>query len=114
MISHPVRCDASSDRESESIPPRSQVVRDMLARWAFAAEKLWVTHPDNSEMGFFGSCFVQWGVQSNLNYVAALATLAADASCVERDLWRDRALAALRFILATHEASAANVASAAT
>lgn len=72
----------------------------LLTRWAERAEEFWYTAPDGS--GCFGPGYIHWGVQSNFNYAAALATLAAQPGVSNADHWRARALAALRFSLSTH------------
>lgn len=72
----------------------------LLARWAEAVEPFWNALEDG--LGCYGPGYIHWGVQSNFNYAAALATLAAQPGVSQPDHWRGRALAALRFALATH------------
>ena len=78
----------------------------MLAHWAQAVERYWteVDDPSRSElgMGCYGPGYVHWGIQSNWNYAATMATLAAQPGVQRADHWRDRALGALRFALSTH------------
>jgi hypothetical protein len=73
----------------------------LLAGWARAVEPYWT--PGAGETGCYGPGYIHWGVQSNWNYAAALSTLASyGGTGSEVDHWRGRALAALRFALATH------------
>jgi hypothetical protein len=78
----------------------------MLARWAQAVERYWTELDDptgNSHgTGCYGPGYIHWGIQSNWNYAATMATLAAQPGVGQADHWRDRALAALRFALSTH------------
>lgn len=68
----------------------------LLERWAAAVEPDWQTFDDDPSLGCYGPGYPHWGVQSNWNYAAALATLAAQEPTAGRDRWRQRALAALR------------------
>lgn len=72
----------------------------LLARWAQAAEEYWTDEDDL--LGYYGTHYPHWGVQSNLNYAAAVATLASQEGAEESSLWRRRARSALRYTLATH------------
>jgi hypothetical protein len=74
----------------------------LLARWAAAVEPFWVSLDDSQDLGCYGPGYIHWGVQSNFNYAAAMATLAAQPYVEQAEHWRRRALAALRFALATH------------
>ena len=76
--------------------------RRLLENWAQAAEAYWNPCEDDSRLGNYGPGYIHWGVQSNWNYMAAMATLAAQPGVGEAEQWRERALAALRFALATH------------
>lgn len=78
------------------------VVVSMLERWAEAVERFWYPLDEQSTLGCYGPGYIHWGVQSNFNYAAAMATLAAQPGVAQADHWRQRALAALRFALATH------------
>ena len=71
----------------------------LLERWAVAAEEYWHRIEDDASLGCYGSGYLTWGVQSNWNYAGAMATLAATK---DKARWQDRAVAALRFALATH------------
>ena len=76
--------------------------RELLERWAEWAERH--VHPDRGTPPLYGygPGYLHWGVQSNWNYLAAMATLAATPGVRDRERWRGRALAALRLALATH------------
>ncbi len=74
----------------------------LLNGWARAAEAYWSGTAGDPGAGCYGPGYQPWGVQSNLNYAAALATLAAQAAPADGRRWRRRALAALRHALATH------------
>jgi hypothetical protein len=77
----------------------------LLARWFKYAERFWYSLPDRPAMGCFGTGYNTWGVQTNQKYVAAAALLAAQDQSIEgvdRQFALDRALAALRFCLASH------------
>jgi len=80
---------------------RAQVV-PMLARWAQAVEPYWTPIDPKSGLGCYGPGYIHWGIQSNWNYSATMATLAAQPGVEQPGHWRERALAALRFALATH------------
>ncbi len=75
----------------------------LLERWARAAEEYWAPEEDDATLGCFGPGYLTWGVQANWNYVAALATVAAhSADPAPAGRCRERSLAALRHLLATH------------
>jgi NAD(P)-dependent dehydrogenase (short-subunit alcohol dehydrogenase family) len=79
----------------------NQRVAALLERWARAVELYWT--PGEGLAGCYGPGYIHWGVQSNWNYAAAVATLASLIGAgTDVDLWRGRALSALRFALATH------------
>ncbi|MEZ4833410.1 MAG: hypothetical protein R2873_15740 [Caldilineaceae bacterium] len=80
----------------------TQQITALLARWADAVEPFWYAPADNPELGCYGPGYIHWGVQSNFNYAAAMATLADQPGVDNPDHWRGRALAALRFALASH------------
>ncbi|MBI3828323.1 MAG: hypothetical protein HY291_02330 [Planctomycetes bacterium] len=74
-----------------------------LARWSRAAERWWCDLPGG--LGFYGTGYEHWGVQTNQKYAGAMAVLAekgAGVAGLDRDWARARALAAFRFSLATH------------
>ena len=77
-------------------------ITPMLERWAQAVEQFWTDWDDDSGLGCYGPGYIHWGVQSNFNYAAAMATLAAQPGVAHAGKWLDRALAAWRFALATH------------
>jgi hypothetical protein len=80
----------------------------LLAQWAGAVERYWHGVIGDPSMGCYGPGYIHWGVQSNWNYAAAMATLAGFpglagvVTAPEASHWRERALSALRFVLATH------------
>ncbi|MFH1024047.1 MAG: hypothetical protein V1809_11760 [Planctomycetota bacterium] len=74
----------------------------MLERWAVAAEEHWRRVDNDASMGCYGPGYLTWGVQSNWNYAGVMATLAVRAATTDKAKWRDRAVSALRFALATH------------
>ncbi|NLF32795.1 MAG: hypothetical protein GX591_18135 [Planctomycetes bacterium] len=69
----------------------------MLTRWAEAAEAHWCPVEDG-RLGVYGTGYNGWGVQTNQKYLAAMALLGARGD----EHARARALAALRYNLATH------------
>lgn len=77
-------------------------IAPMLARWAQAVEQFWYDWDDGSGLGCYGSGYIHWGVQSNFNYAAAMATLASQPGVDHADKWMARALSAWRFALTTH------------
>lgn len=74
----------------------------LLERWAMATGKYWHPVNDDVALGCYGPGYLTWGVQSNLNYAGAIATLAMKTTPPNKAKWRDRALSAMRFALATH------------
>ncbi len=78
----------------------------LLRDWAVFAEADWsdvVGHPD---FGVYGTGYNHWGVQTQQKYMAAMATLATKGNGIDKvdTQWAlDRALAALRFSLASHQ-----------
>ena len=83
-----------------TIDARDTPAVSMLERWAEAVEPYW--YALDGDLGCYGPGYIHWGVQSNFNYAAAMATLSAQPGVERADHWRGRALAALRFALATH------------
>ena len=79
----------------------------LLERWAEAVEPFWNEDADDPTRGCYGPGYIHWGVQSNWNYAAAMATLAHQVGRPDADHWRSRSLVALRFALATHLTGAA-------
>ena len=80
---------------------RARALR-LLTRWAQAAEAYWHTLSDDATLGCYGPGYQQWGVQSNLNYAAAMATVSAQHEGIDVERWRSRALSAFRHAMATH------------
>ena len=74
----------------------------MLERWAQGVEPFWYDWADGSGLGCYGPGYIHWGVQSNFNYAAAMATLASQPGVDRADKWMDRAVSAWRFALSTH------------
>jgi len=75
---------------------------DLLCAWARWAEQWWYAVPGRDDIGCFGTGYGTWGTQTNQKYLAAMATL-ADVGPKDAQQWAlDRALAALRYELATH------------
>ena len=89
---------------------------DSLWHWAGFAEKYWRAIPDRAGLGFFGTGYSDnWAVQTNTKYLASMAVLAAenreaDRHNFSREKALERALAALRFCLATHHTGTENCA----
>ncbi|HWL54077.1 MAG TPA: hypothetical protein VNQ90_16665 [Chthoniobacteraceae bacterium] len=75
----------------------------LLEKWLRYAEGDWIALPGEPALGFYGTGFNGWGVQTQQKYLAAAAAVAR-FSCDEplRALARERALAALRWNLAAH------------
>ncbi len=76
----------------------------LLENWSSAADAYWLRDENDASMGCYGPGYLTWGVQSNWNYAGAMATLACCSSGAKATQAADRALAALRFELATHVA----------
>lgn len=74
----------------------------LLERWAVATEEYWRGVPGEPALGCYGPGYLTWGVQSNWNYAGAVATLATHSATTDKAKWRDRAVSALRYSLATH------------
>jgi len=86
-------------------PSRSGIctrAKRLLVRWADAIEPHWQPAEDDPSLGCYSPGYQHWGVQSNLNYAAALATLAAHMPAAAENRWQQRALSAFRYALATH------------
>lgn len=78
---------------------------NLLSRWSEFAEHDWYDIPGRPGLGCYGTGYNSWGVQTNQKYVSAMATLATNpkaADLVDQSWALDRALAALRFSLASH------------
>jgi len=79
---------------------------DLLDNWAKASETYWSTIPGHPEWGVYGTGYNGWGVQTTQTYLAAMAALAHYGNGVpgiDIEWAKDRALAALRFNLASHK-----------
>jgi hypothetical protein len=81
-------------------------VLNLLHNWATNAESHWYELPEGQ--GCYGTGYNNWGVQTNQKYVTALAALSSctdyDAAHlgIDREHFRQRALAALRFSFNSH------------
>jgi len=76
---------------------------DVVLAWLHHAEGDWC--PVGPGVGCYGTGYGHWGVQTNQKYLAAsiaCAELHPGLGTDERQRWRDRALQAFRFMLATH------------
>lgn len=76
----------------------------LLNNWAGYAERDWYDIPGSPGLGCYGTGYNSWGVQTNQKYLSAMAVLAAQGQRIgaDTDRARSRALAALRFSLASH------------
>lgn len=77
----------------------------LLFNWARFADRWWYDLPGHAGLGCFGTGYNAWGVQTNQKYLAAMAVLANEEHALSRrdcDWARARALASLRFSLASH------------
>ncbi len=78
-----------------------RLAAECLTRWTPAAQRDWFPIGQRPHLGCYGSGYNSWGVQTNQKFLGAMAVLASiDGPC--RDLAAERALAALRFSLASH------------
>lgn len=84
------------------VPGMRQRAIRLLTCWAHAAEEYWGGMADDPAIGCYGPGYLHWGVQSNLNYVAALATLATVDPTADGHRWRQRSFSAFRHALVTH------------
>lgn len=79
---------------------------EMLSAWLAAMDTWWtdLPAPSAAELGYFGTGYNHWGVQTNLKFMAAAAALSQQPQVepAVRERARTRALAALRWALATH------------
>jgi hypothetical protein len=76
----------------------------LLSGWMSYAEKDWHNLPGEKGLGCYGAGYQSWGVQTNQKYLGAMAVLAAQGGAgVSRQKARDRALAALRFSMFSHQ-----------
>ena len=78
--------------------PDADICLRLLRDWADFAERDWYPLPGRQDLGCYGSGYNSWGVQTNQKYLAGMVALAVRGD--GRAL--DRALAALRFSLASH------------
>lgn len=75
---------------------------DLLGKWSEAAERWWLPVPGRADLGYYGTGYSHWGVQTNQKYVGAMAALFRLGSGFAAKHAKERALGALRYTLATH------------
>jgi hypothetical protein len=92
----PITATATTSLPLAATIPRA---RALLERWAEHMESWWT--PGTEGRGLFGLGGGQWGVQAAWRHAAACAVLTHDGS-PRADHWRERAIAGLRTLLATH------------
>ncbi len=83
--------------------PRVATSLELLHAWLLRSEADWC--PVAPGIGCYGTGYGHWGVQANQKYFAAAlacAELHPGLEATQRTRWRERALAAFRFMLATH------------
>lgn len=76
-----------------------------LSQWLRSTEQDWHTRVDDNglEQGWYGTGYVGWGMQANLQYFAAATAVAKHAEDpATRDWALRRALCVLRYIVSTH------------
>ncbi len=76
---------------------------ELLLAWLLRSEADWCQVAPG--LGCYGTGYGHWGVQTNQKYLAAAITCAElhpGLDAAQRAHWRGRALAAFRFMLATH------------
>ncbi len=95
-----ISTDNSTTNSCYSFLSQSALVA--LESWAHWADRQRCLHAADARLACFGPGYLHWGVQSNWNYIAVMATLSAQPKVAEAGRWRRRALAALRYALATH------------
>ena len=74
----------------------------LLERWAAWAETQTTALPGAPDLRIYGSGYLHWGVQSNWNFAAAMATMATHSRGAVAENARAMAISALRAALATH------------
>ncbi|HOS43749.1 MAG TPA: hypothetical protein PK794_08670, partial [Armatimonadota bacterium] len=90
--------------------PTSSAYLRLLTPWLSAAERQLYRPPDRPDLLCYGTGYNGWGVQTHQKAFAALAVLAADPTYdaaragITREALTGRALAMLRFSLASHHA----------
>ncbi|GAB3762999.1 hypothetical protein [Microlunatus parietis] len=78
---------------------RRRTMIDSLTAWAAAADRYWVEPGGDGTVGWYGTGYDNWGVQTNQKYLGAVGALAA---LTDDDGLARRALAALRFSVRSH------------
>lgn len=75
----------------------------LLENWLPFSVGYWEGDSRRSDMGFFGTGYSGWGVQTNQRFSSALGVLSVRGSeRIDRSACRDKAVASLRFSLASH------------
>lgn len=90
---------------SESSASLGEDVGDWLGAWLRSAERDFRSRRDEDglELGWYGTGYTSWGMQTCLQYLAAAGAVAAHSADAPMRRWaRTRALSALRYIIATH------------
>ena len=85
--------------------PSSNDVGDWLAAWLRSAERDFRSRRDEDglELGWYGTGYTSWGMQTTMQYLAAAGAVAVHGADPAMRRWaRTRALAALRYVVATH------------
>jgi|GEM_PF-4050353 len=68
---------AGTNADNTSATVRNTAL-DCLRRWAEYSERYWFEIPSQPELGFFGTGFPNWGVQTNQKYIGAMAVPGRD------------------------------------
>lgn len=84
-------------------------VRSQISKWIDFAERDFRIPPERPDLGYYGTGYDAWGVQTNQKYAACLALTVLDPvlnalECrLDTDVRLDRALRALRYSFASHK-----------
>ncbi|WP_152364334.1 hypothetical protein [Microlunatus speluncae] len=79
--------------------PDASIMIESLAAWVAAGDRYWIEPNGSGELGWYGSGYNNWGVQTNQKYFSAVGALAA---ITDDSALATRALAALRFSVRSH------------
>lgn len=88
-----------------SCAPSSDDVGDWLVAWLRSAERDFRSRRDEDglEVGWYGTGYTSWGMQTTMQYLSAAGAVAVHGADPPTRRWaRTRALATLRYIIATH------------
>ncbi|MBN1553696.1 MAG: hypothetical protein JXA11_03040 [Phycisphaerae bacterium] len=82
----------------------SSLCKQALETWATFSESYWNQSPRQPGLGWFGTGYNAWGVQTNQKYLAALGMLSqfSPSAGLSSEECLDRAIQSLRFSLASH------------